>query len=183
MNDEFSFRAWKKCKFRNPAGIERTTFPEPVSQSNHCVWYSNVKGLVIEQSCSHFRTRKETTESFRFKDNEYKIFSVLSSALAWTSVILAGKRDSRPHSTTNFSENALPRSQTSLSRAQRKAVRRQRTSPAVCTLPMVPCGSSPVARLYLAKNEAPEEEAGECRGGGNKLSNFRSLIALQPGKG
>ena len=33
------------------------------------------------------------------------------------------------------------------------------TSPAVCTLPMVPCGSSPVARLYLAKNEAPEEEA------------------------
>ena len=25
---------------------------------------------------------------------------------------------------------------------------------------IVPCGSSPVARLYLAKNEAPEEEAG-----------------------
>ena len=24
---------------------------------------------------------------------------------------------------------------------------------------MVPCGSSPVVRLYLAKNEAPEEEA------------------------
>ena len=24
---------------------------------------------------------------------------------------------------------------------------------------MVPCGSSPAARLYLAKNEAPEEEA------------------------
>ena len=31
---------------------------------------------------------------------------------------------------------------------------------AVCTLPMVPCGSSPVTHLYLAKNEAPEEEAG-----------------------
>ena len=30
---------------------------------------------------------------------------------------------------------------------------------AVCTLLMVPCGSSPVVRLYLAKNEAPEEEA------------------------
>ena len=29
----------------------------------------------------------------------------------------------------------------------------------VCTLPVVPCGSSPVARLYLTKNEAPEEEA------------------------
>ena len=32
-------------------------------------------------------------------------------------------------------------------------------TPAVCTLLMVPCGSLPVARLYLAKNEAPEEEA------------------------
>ena len=37
-----------------------------------------------------------------------------------------------------------------LSRAQRKAGR---------YLPIVPCGSSPVVRLYLAKNEAPEEEA------------------------
>ena len=40
-------------------------------------------------------------------DNEYyEIFSVLSSACAWTNVILAGKRGSpRRHSTTNFSEN------------------------------------------------------------------------------
>ena len=37
----------------------------------------------------------------------------------------------------------LPRTQTSLSRAQRKAGRRLRASLAVCTLPMVPCGSSP----------------------------------------
>ena len=44
--------------------------------------------------------------------------------------------------------------------SQRKAGRRQRASPAVGTLPMVPCGSSPVVRIYLAKNEAPEEEAG-----------------------
>ena len=34
--------------------------------------------------------------------------------------------------------------------AQRKAGRRQRASPAVCTLPMVPCGSSPVTRFALA---------------------------------
>ena len=33
------------------------------------------------------------------------------------------------------------------------------TSPAVCSLPMVPRVSSPVARLYLVKNEATEEEA------------------------
>ena len=30
-------------------------------------------------------------------------------------------------------------------------------SPAFSTLPMVRCGSSPVVRLYLAKNEAPDE--------------------------
>ena len=47
-------------------------------------------------------------EIFRFwdeYDNEYEIFSVLSSARAWTSVILAGKRGSRRHSTRSFSEN------------------------------------------------------------------------------
>ena len=43
--------------------------------------------------------------------------------------------------------------------AKGKAGRRQRAPPAVCAPPMVPCGSSPVARLYLAKNEAPEEVA------------------------
>ena len=49
-------------------------------------------------------------ESFRFLDEydyEYEIFSILSSAHAWTSVILAGKRDSRRHSTTSFSENVV----------------------------------------------------------------------------
>ena len=35
----------------------------------------------------------------------------------------------------------------------------EKETSAVCTLPMAPCGSSLVARLYLAKNEAPEEEA------------------------
>ena len=48
-------------------------------------------------------------ESFRFWDKddfEYEIFSTLSINHAWTSVILAGKRDSgRRHSTTSFSEN------------------------------------------------------------------------------
>ena len=101
--------AWNKYKFRNPAGSERTTFPKPVSQSNYCIWYSNVKVLVIERSCSHFRTRKETKESFRFKDEddyEYKIFPILSSALREPRHF-GGKRDSRRHSTTSFSENVV----------------------------------------------------------------------------
>ena len=49
-------------------------------------------------------------ENFRFWDKddyEYEIFSMLSSAHAWASVILAGKRDSRRHSTTGFSENVV----------------------------------------------------------------------------
>ena len=51
-----------------------------------------------------------TIESFRFWDEddyEYEIFSVLSSTSAWTSIILAGKHDSRSHSTTSFSENVV----------------------------------------------------------------------------
>ena len=40
-------------------------------------------------------------------DYEYEIFSILSSARAWNSIILAGKRDSRRHSTTNFSKNVV----------------------------------------------------------------------------
>ena len=39
-------------------------------------------------------------------DYEYEIFSVLSSVRALTSVILAGKRNSRCHSAMSFSENS-----------------------------------------------------------------------------
>ena len=49
-------------------------------------------------------------ESSRFEDEDnygYEIFSILSSARAWTSVILAGKRDSRRHTTTSISENVV----------------------------------------------------------------------------
>ena len=51
----------------------------------------------------------ECLEGFRLWDEddfEDEIFSVLSSALAWTNVISAGKRGSR-HRTTSFSENVL----------------------------------------------------------------------------
>ena len=40
----------------------------------------------------------------RRNNHEYEIFSVLSSKRSWTSVILAGNRGSRRHSTTSFSE-------------------------------------------------------------------------------
>ena len=38
---------------------------------------------------------------------EYEIFSIVSSARLWGSVILAGKRGSRRHSTTSFSESVV----------------------------------------------------------------------------
>ena len=60
---------------------------------------------------SRFLTLRHTLmESFRFvdeDDNGYETFSILSTAYAWASVILAGKRDSRRHSMTSFSENAV----------------------------------------------------------------------------
>ena len=49
-------------------------------------------------------------ESFRFRDEddyEYEIFTILSIARPLISVILAGKRDSRHHSTTSFSKNVV----------------------------------------------------------------------------
>ena len=49
-------------------------------------------------------------------------------------------------------------------------------SPAVSTLPMVPCGSLPIARNYLAKNEAPEEEGGG--GGWNPSPKFLSCCSI-----
>ena len=57
----------------------------------------------------------------------------------------------------------LPRAQTSLSLDENVRAKEGGKE----TLPMVLCGSSPVARLYLAKNEVPEEEAGVVHGGAN----------------
>ena len=51
--------------------------------------------------------KKRTLRFFDEDDYEYKIFSILSIGQAWTSVILAGKRDSRRHTTTSFSEEVV----------------------------------------------------------------------------
>ena len=61
----------------------------------------------LRVSVRHFN---KTLESFRFWDEddyENEIFSILSSARAWTNVILAAKCDSHRHSTTSFSENVV----------------------------------------------------------------------------
>ena len=70
------------------------------------------KGHMLRQSTRPQSHAEEEScamiESFRFWDGyDYEIFSVLSSAHAWTNVILAGKRDSHRHSTTSFSENVI----------------------------------------------------------------------------
>ena len=49
--------------------------------------------------------------------------------------------------------------------AQRKAGRTQRASPAVCTLPMVPCSSSPVTRV--SRSPLPCEKRRAWGGGWN----------------
>ena len=46
-------------------------------------------------------------ESFSFWDEDDNEYEILSIAHAWASVILAGKHDSRRHSTTSFSENVV----------------------------------------------------------------------------
>ena len=59
-------------------------------------------GIYPRQVLALFRT---ILQSFRFWDEdvyEYVIFSILRIALAWISIILAGKRDGRCHSTSSF---------------------------------------------------------------------------------
>ena len=51
--------------------------------------------------------KKRTLRFFAEDDYEYKIFSILSIAQAWTGVILAGKRDSRRHTTRSFSKEVV----------------------------------------------------------------------------
>ena len=91
-----------------------------------CVVYYGVdfsfdgrQGGLNFDSCSFACTVREnqvwkaTIESCRFWEEDdygYEIVSVLIlSALAWTNVTLAGKRDSRHHSTTSFSERRTRR--------------------------------------------------------------------------
>ena len=76
-----------------------------------------ILSIFLPHALRHLRTSKvfwyhvniflKTT--FAFEDYENEIFSLLSSARArvWFNVILAGRRDSRRHSTAGFSENAI----------------------------------------------------------------------------
>ena len=60
--------------------------------------------------CMYGNTNHLIIESFRFQHKDkYKCesFSLLSSAFAWTNVILMGKRDICRHSTTSFGENVI----------------------------------------------------------------------------
>ena len=85
------------------------------SNNKHCPSVSSTPFLFgptqREETGTHiFNLFHIVKESFRFYDeNDYEceIFSIVSSARASGSVILAGKRDSRRHSTTSFSESVV----------------------------------------------------------------------------
>ena len=75
-------------------------FPRKVWREIACS-FQNISIVIVQKAIETF---------IRFQDEydyEYEIFSILSSARAWTSVILAGKRGSRRHSTTSFSESVV----------------------------------------------------------------------------
>ena len=66
-------------------------FPRKVWREIACS-FQNISIVIVQKAIETF---------IRFQD-EYEIFSILSSARAWTSVILVGKRGSRRQSTTSF---------------------------------------------------------------------------------
>ena len=73
-------------------------------------WDSRIKIPVAWITTIGHRQQSYLLETFRLYDEndcECEIFSLVSSARAWASVILAGKRGSRRHSTTSFSENVV----------------------------------------------------------------------------
>ena len=97
----------------------RTVVPERLSRSlllKICCHVSVSIGHYRVQKALTFKTRLSAKpslfklflfiESFRFWD-ENEIFSVLSTARAWTNVILAGESDNRRDSTTSFDENVV----------------------------------------------------------------------------
>ena len=74
----------------------------------HITMPLSLKTMVVQTKGDQWNKRFTTVQVYWFcneDDYENQIFSILSSAKAWTSVILAGKRDSRRHSKTGFREN------------------------------------------------------------------------------
>ena len=118
------------------------------------VWYFDVykaKIATFSDKIFNWKTPSRLEHLIQRRENKYCVITIL-----WVF------RVSKPTAWRTPSHTFLVPRRLSFSMkmcAQGKAGRRQRASPAVCALPMVPCGSSPVARLYLAKNEAPEEVA------------------------
>ena len=116
------------------------------------VWYFDVykaKIATLSYKIFNWKTPSCLEHLIQRRENKYCVITIL-----WVF------RVSKPTAWRTPSHTCLVPRRLSFSMkmcAQGKAGRRQRASPAVCALPMVPCGSSPVARLYFAKNEAPEE--------------------------
>ena len=106
-------------KLEQIARTHRTFVPERLSRSlllKICCHVSVSIGHYRVQKALTFKTRLSAKpslfklflfiESFRFWD-ENEIFSVLSTARAWTNVILAGESANRRDSTTSFDENVV----------------------------------------------------------------------------
>ena len=74
-------------------------FPRKVWREIACS-FQNISIVIVQKAIESFRFQHEY-------DYEYEVFSILSSARAWTSVILAGKRGSGRQSTTSFSASVV----------------------------------------------------------------------------
>ena len=113
-------RLWINCRDEIKSLREFVPLRKVQKLNVQIIWPAHYFGDAITLFTGHSEVAQEngvtfvgsgdTLESFRFQnenDYEYEIFSVVNSARAWASVILAGKRGSRRHFTTSFSENVL----------------------------------------------------------------------------
>ena len=107
-------KKWHTCitdVWRHLWSITEQTHPHGIYLLNR---YNSLEIVGFERLGFHFKKApiiqsllySLLIESFRFWDeDEGERYSVLSSALPWTNVILVGKQDSRRYSTRSFSEN------------------------------------------------------------------------------
>ena len=119
--------AWKTSRKRQEQFlhcISSTWSRKKCMHTSGILWLSLVNGQSAKNMEHFFKlsgphgSELLTLKGLRFEDEddyEYKIFSKLSIAHAWASVILAGKQDSCCHSTKGFSKNNYCSSENKLS--------------------------------------------------------------------
>ena len=137
---------------RDCCDIRQTLNSTPVPSRPHTMSIGRYNTSIPRMWTNLGKTRKESgRDPFNQNSNrpDREKWSTSKGGPVFSKLFLLDRSD--PLSLNGFRPASYPDVSLLMKlRAQRKARRRQWASPAVCTLPMVPCGSSPVTCFALA---------------------------------